>query len=46
MAEARVYCEDCQEQKYWEVSEPYDENEKPPGCETHTVRDYVVDEGV
>lgn len=44
MAEARVYCEDCAEHKYFTPTEPYDDTEKPSGCEAHTVRDFVIDE--
>lgn len=40
----RKYCEDCEAQKYATVDAP-DPNWIPTGCESHTLRDFVIVSG-
>ena len=42
--DVRVYCEDCEEKK--RSTETTDNDTWiPSGCETHTIRDFVVEKG-
>lgn len=39
--DVRVYCEDCEEKKFT-TRDTDDDSWVPDGCETHTIRDFVV----
>ncbi len=38
-----VYCEDEGMYKKTTQTPDYDENWVPPGCETHTIRDFTIE---
>jgi hypothetical protein len=40
----RVWCEDCEEYKRESAQDPLDDSWVPSGCESHTIRDFVIEE--